>query len=119
MTVDIYNSYSGLCQLLICFHPESEIHYYEYQPDIISIRDFLKYPRNLISVLQDAKRILALSNFPYDAISSAINRKFDNYENDVKPWFLSVLKLLEEEAARQGIEIPEDLQGLWKDENLK
>ncbi|HIH23199.1 TPA: hypothetical protein HA238_05715 [Candidatus Micrarchaeota archaeon] len=70
--------------------------------------------RLLPLVFQDAKRLLELPEFPYDEISSAINRRFDNDEQDVKPWFLSVLKLLEEEAEKQCMEIPEELKGLWK-----
>jgi len=112
MTVDIYNSYSGLYQFLICFHPESEIHYYEYQPDIVTIRDFLKDPRDLVPALQDAKCVLMLKDLPSEEIEMK-TRYFED-KNEIQPWLLSALKLLEEEADRQGIEIPEDLRGLWR-----
>ena len=114
---DLIDDYGDLNSYLIWFNDESPMHYYEMQPDAVVVPEYVRVEKdNLVDALKDAKRILALPKFPYDAISSAINRKFDNYQRDVKPWLFSVLELLEEEAGRQNIEIPEDLRGLWKQE---
>lgn len=112
---DFVNNYGDLNSYLIWFNDESPMHYYSMQPDEVVVPEYVRVEEgNLVGALKNAKRLLVLSDFPYDAISSAINRKFDSYENDVKPWLLSVIKLLEEEADKQGIEIPDDLRGLWK-----
>jgi len=114
--INLIEDYNSLETFLIWFHPESTPHYYALQPDIISVKEYLKvsHPDHIIPALQDAKRLLELPEFPYEEIASCINRRFEDEKKDVKPWFLSVLKLLEEEAAKQGIEIPEELKGLWK-----
>ena len=112
--INLYDNYRGLIWLLQLFDPDSEMHYHEYQSDDYVVREFLQTSSHVVDALIDAKRLLELPEFPSEEVELA-TRRFDKPE-DVKPWFLSVLKLLEEEADKQGMEIPEDLRGLWKEE---
>ena len=77
-----------------------------------SIYEFLDSSKDFLAVLQDAKHILRFPKFPSEEIE-LLTRRFDKL-GDVKPWFLSVLELLEKEAANRCLEIPDDLKGLWK-----
>jgi len=116
MMIDLIRDYHSLETFFIWFHPEDPLHYYGLVTDDKVVLEFVNVEGNRLvrSVLEDAKRLLELPEFPYEEIASAINRRFNDETKDVKPWFLSVLKLLEEEAEKQGIEIPEELRGLWE-----
>jgi len=68
---------------------------------------------DIIDVLQEGKALLEMAIFPSDDVSTTCNMYFDD-EKNVKPWVLSMLKILEEESIKQGISIPVELQNLWK-----
>lgn len=118
MTSEFFSDrFPDLNSFLIWFNDEVPLHYHGMQPDDVVVAEYVRTAQEgLLRALTDAKRVLALPEFPAAKIAggSVINRRFADEDRDVKPWFLSMLKLLEQEADRCGYEIPDDLRGLWK-----